>query len=105
MFLHHQPLLSGAAWIDKYPLTQPENFRQALAGCDKLRGVGWGHIHHEWELEKDGVMWQGCPSTVSNTVPGAEKFTPDDRGPACRWLELSEDGEIKTGVLYPGDYS
>ena len=100
IFMHHQPLPSGSAWIDKYGLMQADGFRQALSGCEKLRAIGWGHVHHGWELRKDGVTWLGCPSTVSNTVPGTEKFTFDNLGPACRWLELSESGEINTGLMY-----
>lgn len=100
IFMHHQPWLSGSAWIDKYGLMQADDFRAALSGCNKLRAVAWGHVHHGWELRKEGVMWLGCPSTVSNTLPYSEKFTYDDRGPACRWLELSATGEIETGLLY-----
>lgn len=100
LFMHHQPWLSGSAWIDKYGLMQADDFRAELADCSKLRGVGWGHVHHGWELEQDGVWWLGCPSTVSNTLPYSEKFTLDDRGPACRWLELSESGAISSGLLY-----
>lgn len=100
IFMHHQPLLSGSAWIDKYGLMQADGFRQVLARCDKLRAVGWGHVHHGWERIIDGVSWLGCPSTVSNTVPDCEKFTPDGRGPACRWLELSDSGMINSGLLY-----
>jgi len=100
IFMHHQPWLSGSAWIDKYGLMQADNFREALSGCNKLRAVAWGHVHHGWELKKDGVSWLGCPSTVSNTLPYSEKFTFDDRGPACRWLKLTETGEINTGLLY-----
>jgi len=100
VFLHHQPFLSGSAWIDKYPLMEAEGFREAISGCEKLRAVAWGHIHHGWELKRDGVMWLGCPATGTNTLPATEKFTTDERGPACRWLELSENGTIETGLLY-----
>lgn len=100
IFMHHQPWLSGSAWIDKYALMHADGFRQVLSRCDKLRAVAWGHVHHGWERNIDGVSWLACPSTVSNSVPGCEKFTPDDRGPACRWLELSDTGRINSGLLY-----
>ena len=100
VFLHHQPFLSGSAWIDKYPLMDAEDFRDTISGCKKLRAVAWGHIHHGWDLRENSVTWLGCPATGTNTLPNHEKFTTDERGPACRWLELSANGDIETGLLY-----
>jgi hypothetical protein len=38
---------------------------------------------------------------VANSLPRTERFTLDLDGPSCRWLELSPDGTVETGVLRP----
>ena len=99
--LHHQPVATGSAWIDRYALQQAHEFLQTLEGLDRLRCVIWGHIHHDFRSWRDGVAMLGAPSTAVNSLPGMEQFTSDPKGPACRWLELAPDGAVRTGILYP----
>jgi Icc protein len=40
------------------------------------------------------------PSTCLQFRPGVERFEADDRGPACRRLELLPDGALRTQVLW-----
>ena len=61
--------------------------------------VVWGHIHQVHDTEMDGIAMLGGPSSAINSLPGAEKFTADSLGPACRWLELGEDGTIRNGII------
>jgi Icc protein len=56
-------------------------------------------VHQDIDLERDGIRMLGAPSSVANSLPGQEKFTLDTAGPACRWLRLSPNGEINTGLL------
>lgn len=97
--LHHQPLPVGSPWIDRYPLQQPEAFRDIVCRHPAVRAVCWGHVHQAFDLHQDGVRWLACPSTAANSLPGHERFTPDPAGPACRWLELHPDGTLTTGLL------
>jgi Icc protein len=100
--LHHQPLMVGAGWIDRYPLDSPEEFFEICDRIPGIRGVVWGHIHHEFSSDRNGVALMGAPSSVANSLAGTGTFTLDASGPACRWLELSAEGRIETGILLAG---
>jgi hypothetical protein len=52
-----------------------------------------------FESDKNGVAMLGSPSSAINGIPGAQKFTPDTLGPACRWLELRSDGSLKSHIV------
>ncbi len=98
--LHHQPLAVGAQWIDRYMLETPGQFFAVTDRSAQVRCICWGHIHHDFRVQRKGVTLLGAPSTAANTIPGAQRFTLDPAGPACRWLELSPRGEVNTGLLY-----
>jgi len=97
--LHHQPVPVGSPWIDRYRLLEPEAFLQLIDQAPGVRAVVWGHIHQGYAADRNGIAMLGGPSSVINSLPGAHKFTPDSRGPACRWLELREDETVRTGIM------
>ena len=98
--LHHQPVPVGSPWIDRYMLESPERFFEVIDQSPRVRCIIWGHVHHDFQEQRKGVTLLGAPSTVANSIPGAQRFTLDPVGPACRWLELSARGEVSTGLLY-----
>lgn len=99
--LHHQPWPVGSPWIDRWALETPEAFHEILARHPRVRLVLWGHVHQSLRLEHDGIIGLSAPSSVSNSLPGKERFTMDPEGPACRWLTLAPDGTFDTGLLRP----
>ena len=98
--LHHQPVPVGAPWIDDYMLENPEHFLDVIDQAPRVRCINWGHVHHGFQSKRKAVTLLGAPSTVTNSIPGLPRFTLDPAGPACRWLELSADGEVDTGFLH-----
>jgi Icc protein len=98
--LHHQPVPVGAPWIDRYMLESPARFFEVIDRSPRVRCISWGHVHHDFQVQRNGVTLLGAPSTVANSIPGTQRFTLDPAGPACRWLELSARGEVNTGLLY-----
>lgn len=98
--LHHQPVPVEAVWIDRYMLEFPVQFFEVIDQSPGVRCICWGHVHQNFETQRKGVTLLGAPSTVANSIPGAQRFTLDLAGPACRWLELSARGEVTTGLLY-----
>ena len=100
--LHHQPWPVGSPWIDRWALESPEAFHDLLARHPRVRLVLWGHVHQAVRIEQGQLVGLGAPSSVSNSLPGQERFTVDPAGPACRWLELAPDGGFETGLLRPG---
>lgn len=98
--LHHQPVPVEAPWIDRYPLTDPERFLELVDGEPRVRCVLWGHIHHHFALERNGVLFLGGPSTAANSLPRAGRFDPDPAGPSCHRIELGDAGTVAYGQLY-----
>jgi Icc protein len=101
LVLHHQPVTVGAPWIDRYPLQTSGRFWSEVGQWPQVRGVLWGHIHHEFSATMDRVRLLGAPSTAANSLAGTRKFTLDPNGPGFRWLELRRNGELETGVTFP----
>ena len=99
--LHHQPVPVNAHWIDRYGLENPELFLKVIDQCQKVRCIAWGHVHHDFHAKRNDVELLGAPSSVANSLPGTLRFALDNAGPACRWLELANDGSVKTGLLRP----
>jgi Icc protein len=97
--LHHQPVAVNSYWIDRYALARPEPFLEALDRQSGVRCVTWGHVHQDFSSERNGVRLLGAPSSVCNSLPERERFTPDLSGPACRWISLGADGSVETGLL------
>lgn len=98
--LHHQPVSIASPWIDKYRLFEPEAFLQLIDRYPNIKTVVWGHVHQVFETDRNGTAMLGGPSSAINALPGAQKFTPDVTGPACRWLKLKEDNTFASGIIY-----
>ena len=97
--LHHQPVAINSPWIDKYRLLEPEAFLKLVDQHPNVKAVVWGHVHQQYEVDRNGTAMLGGPSSAVNGMKTAQKFTPDRTGPACRWLELEIDGSISTGTV------
>jgi Icc protein len=100
LVLHHQPVVIGSPWIDKYRLEQPEALLEFVAEHEEIKAVLWGHVHQAFDTQIGSTRFMSAPSTAANSLPGHERFTHDPAGPACRWLELYVDGTLETGILY-----
>lgn len=97
--LHHQPIVIGSPWIDKYRLMDSDALLQMVDHYPNIKAVTWGHIHQAFETDRNGTAMLGGPSSAINAVNGAQRFTPDTAGPACRWLELKPDETLSSGIV------
>lgn len=98
VFVHHQPLLIGSPWIDRYPLVEAGRLWQRL-DRGPVRAVAFGHVHQVFEGEKQGIACLSAPSTAANGERDAARFTASSLGPAARWFRLWPDGHWETGIL------
>jgi len=96
--LHHHPLSVDCGWMEEIGLENGNQFFEVLSSYPQVRGVLWGHIHQNFEQQKSGLMLMASPSTCIQFKPQTENFSLDDTLPGYRWLELYEDGTLKTGV-------
>jgi Icc protein len=98
--LHHQPVPSGCAWLDKMALDNPDPFFSIIDRYQNVRCILWGHIHQTFETERNGIPLISTPSTCIQFTPNRDKFGIDPTPPGCRWLTLLPDGNIETGVAH-----
>ncbi|MES2607036.1 MAG: 3',5'-cyclic-AMP phosphodiesterase [Pseudomonadota bacterium] len=96
--LHHNPVPVKAAWLQHHALQNPEALFAILDRYPQVRAVLFGHIHHELKRTRNGVAYYGSPSTCIQFHPTSEDFALDHRNPGYRWLELHDDGSLRTGV-------
>lgn len=95
--LHHPPLSIGTAWMDQIRLQQADALFAVLDRHPQVKLVIFGHIHQEFEQQRNGVYYLGAPSTCIQFVP-QDEFAIDDREPGFRLLYLYADGRFSTQV-------
>jgi Icc protein len=96
--LHHHPIKINSAWMDKMALDNPAPFLSILEQHKNVKGVVWGHIHQTFEAVHSGIRMMGTPSTCIQFVENQDKFGISTTPPGYRWLELSPDGQINSGI-------
>jgi len=97
--VHHPPVNIGSPWMDAMGLYNADDLLAVLGRHAQVRGVVWGHIHQEFDAERDGLRLLGCPSTCVQFRPGSKHYEKDDLGPGYRRLWLKENGELVTEVI------
>lgn len=97
--LHHPPVSIGSPWMDAMGLKNPDDLFAVIDAHEQVCAVVWGHIHQEFEAQRRGVKLLASPSTCLQFKPHTETYQVDDLVPGYRWLELSDDGNISTGVI------
>lgn len=103
--LHHQPVRIGSTWLDEQMVADADDFFSVLDQYSSVRSVLWGHIHQEYDQQRNGVRLLASPSTCVQFAPGSDGFKADELPPGYRWLDLHPDGRIETGVSRVWDKS
>ncbi len=96
--LHHQPVQIGCEWLDEQMVADADAFFAVLDRFKGVRGVLWGHVHQQIDRRRGDVQLMASPSTCVQFAPGSAGFKADAAPPGYRWLELCEDGTLRTGV-------
>jgi len=102
--LHHNPVPGTAAWMEGIGLENADALMAVLARHNNVRAVVYGHIHQHLDFVRDGTRFLCTPSTCIQFKPGVTDFALDELSPAYRWLELAEDGSLRTGVERVRDF-
>jgi Icc protein len=96
--LHHHPLPMGCKWLDTQVVASADRFFEVIDRHDRIRAIIWGHVHQEFEGDRNGVKLYSVPSTCVQFKPKSEDFAVDDANPGYRWFDLYADGSIETKV-------
>lgn len=101
--IHHHPVAINSQWLDTVGLADAASFRRVLSHSNKVRGVVFGHVHQARTSVQERVWYGSCPSTCSQFTPGSDDFSIDSRPPGFRWIELFQDGAIRSEVIWIND--
>jgi Icc protein len=96
--MHHNPVPVGAAWIDRYQVDNGAEFLEIIDRHRQVRAVIWGHVHQEFQCERNGVQMMASPSTCVQFKPLSQKFAVDNVAPGYRILTFHADGRIESVV-------
>ena len=98
ILMHHHPVDINCAWLDTQRVADADEFFRIIKPYPTVKAVFWGHIHQEFNSEKDGVMLHSCPSTCIQFLPNSDDFALDTQSPGYRVIELDADGSFKTYI-------
>ena len=96
--LHHNCLPVKAAWLQQHSLQNSDELFAITDSYKAVKGMLYGHIHQQFEGERNGVKIMASPSTCIQFHPTNDDFTIDNAFPGYRWLELSPQGKITSQV-------
>jgi len=96
--VHHNCLPVEASWLQQHCLKNSDELFSILDKYSHVKSILYGHIHQDFESERNGVKILATPSTCMQFHPDNDDFTIDNANPGYRWLELCADGEINSGV-------
>lgn len=96
--LHHSPVSINSPWMDKMSLQNPEELFSILDKYSQVRAVLWGHIHQEFNSERNHVKLFAAPSTCVQFMPGVDHYAKDNQTAGYRHLRLFNSGKIETLV-------
>jgi len=101
--VHHHPVPCESTWMDTMMIRNSQHLFAALDRFSAMaRGVIFGHIHQTLDLTVRGVRFLGSPSTCCQFKPLSERFAIAPQPPGYRWIEITETGDMFTGVRAVG---
>lgn len=92
VFLHHQPVPVGSAWLDQYVVEDADNMFSIIDRFPQVKAISWGHVHQEYVGRRNNVALLSVPSTCVQFLPRSDNFQIDTRMPGYRVWELSPAG-------------
>lgn len=98
IFLHHQVVPVGCAWLDQYVVTNAEDFFAITDRFDNIKAISWGHVHQEFYSVRNGVDLIATPSTCVQFEPLSDGFSVDTAMPGYRIYELLPNGQYTSEV-------
>ncbi|NJL20820.1 MAG: 3',5'-cyclic-AMP phosphodiesterase [Leptolyngbyaceae cyanobacterium SM1_3_5] len=96
--LHHPPLPIASDWMDNISLKNADTLLAVIDRHPQVKVVLFGHIHQEFDQQRQNVRYLGTPSTCVQFKPQSREFTVDELKPGFRLLSLYSDGSIATQI-------
>lgn len=104
IMFHHQPIPVGCEWLDNLGLTNAAEFWQLISRYPNVHSVFFGHVHQEFEGNKNGISCYSAPATCIQFKRKQNHFGIEKLPPGYRWIRLHDDGRLETGVKRTAEY-
>ena len=98
VFMHHQPVPVGSAFIDELALQNREQFLKIVSGHHQIKGIIFGHVHQLVDVQVDQLRMLSVPATSVQFRPHSEQLDFDQLRHGYRIVTLSPDGQLDTSV-------
>ncbi len=98
LVMHHQPIPMGCEWLDNQKIKNNDELLTLINQHKNVKAVLWGHVHQDTDRLINGVRFISTPSTCVQFTPDSTDFDIDNKAPGYRWMELHDDGTVKTAV-------
>lgn len=98
IFLHHQLVPVGSAWIDQYVVSNADEFFKITDRYKNIKAISWGHVHQDFHTLRNGVDLIATPSTCAQFKPQSDDFLVDSEMPGYRVYELFANGNYATNI-------
>jgi Icc protein len=102
VFGHHPCVKVGTAWLDGGRIENSAELLELLHADARVRGYGFGHIHHAAPYA--GAAWPilSAPSTCFAFAQGGASFAVAAAAPGCRRFTLRGDGRLDSAIVHAG---
>lgn len=98
VFLHHQVVPVGSAWLDSIGLANKVEFLKIVTKYPSIKAVVSGHVHQTTTCRRHGVQFISSPATSWQFAVMSSVFKLDTLMPGYRWFDLNDNGTFKTGI-------
>ncbi len=96
--LHHPPVPTGSAWMDKMCLLNAEALLNIIYQYEKVKAVLFGHIHSELDININSIRFLATPAT-SRQFKIAEEFAFDALPLGYREIGFDTNDQLQTEVV------
>ncbi len=96
IFLHHQLVPVGSAWIDQYVVSNAHELFAITDRFKNIKAMSWGHVHQDFHTMRNGVDLIATPSTCVQFRPNSDDFMVDTAMPGYRVYALEPNGQYST---------
>ncbi|MDR9402373.1 MAG: metallophosphoesterase [Halothece sp. Uz-M2-17] len=95
--LHQHPVRIGIDWLDQMGVVNDQALLAIIDPFPQVKVVLFGHIHHAFHHQRNGVDYYGCPSTCTQVVRD-DTTDPTLHQPGFRLLHLNPNGDHETVI-------
>jgi 3',5'-cyclic-AMP phosphodiesterase len=101
--VHHPAIACGLGYMDEIGLRNAADFWEVIDRHPQVKVILSGHIHQEFATQRHHVKVLGTPSTCIQLKPNQPQVEIDDRPPGFRLLQLYQDGQVETEIIWIHD--